>query len=682
MAQGKNVLLEPFKTLNGAVPFDKIAVSDYEPAFNAGIEEHNKEISAICDNPATPTFENTIVALDRSGATLDRVMGVFEAVLEADANDEMMAISQRIIPVITQHTTSIILNDKLWQRVKYVYEHADQSALDTESKMLLNKTYTNFFNRGAALEGAKKERFKEISARLAELSLTYGQNCLKDQNLFKMWLNESDLAGLPESAVDAAKMAAKENGSQTDYLFTLDAPSYSAFLKYSERRDLRQKIWTAYNTLNSAGEFDNSKNISEIVNLRLEYANLLGSKTFADYKLKETMAGSAETVNNFLAQLGKSYANAVTKEMKELGEYAKKITGDKSFAIMPWDYSFFANKLRVEKYSIDDEAMRPYFELNSVINGVFGLATKLYGITFAENHDAQVYHPEVVVYNVNRPDGSLLGMLYCDFFPRSTKRGGAWMTEFAGQRVDEKGVDHRPLVNIVMSFTKPTDTKPSLLTFYEVETFMHEFGHALHGLLSECHYSSLSGTSVYHDFVELPSQFNENFLTQKQFLDSFAKHYVTGESIPAELVSKIVASSQFAAAYACYRQLSYGMLDMAWHTIDKPFSGDIAEFENKAIKPVEIFAPVKGSALSPHFQHIFSGGYAAGYYGYKWAEVLDADAFSMFLENGIFDPKTAQSFLTNILQRGGSEHPMTLYKRFRGHEPDINALLIRDGIKK
>ena len=451
-------------------------------------------------------------------------------------------------------------------------------------------------------------------------------------------------------------------------------------MQYSTRRDLREKLYKMYNSRNTSGEYSNIEVMSQIADKRRQIANLLGYKTFAEYKLSQTMAQTPENVYNLLNNLRDAYLPAQKKEMKELEKYASQLEG-KKVKIEAWDYSYYFNKFKDSKFDLNDEMLRPYFELNSVIDGVFGLATKLYGIKFIENHDAQVFHPEVQAFNVTDSEGKYIGMIYTDFFPRASKRSGAWMTGFKDQYIDENGNDVRPLVSITMNFTKPTGTKPSLLTFDEVETFLHEFGHALHGLLSKVKYSSLSGTAVYRDFVELPSQFNENYLIEKEFLDSFAKHYVTGESMPQELIDKIVASAQFGAAYACIRQLSFGYLDMAWHTITEPVN-DAFAFELNSMKSVEMFAPVEGCMLAPQFSHIFSGGYAAGYYSYKWAEVLEADAFAKFKEDGIFNQETANSFRENILSKGGTENPMTLYKNFRGSEPQIEALLIRDGVKK
>lgn len=673
------VFANPFtETVHGTAPFATITNADYEPAIDRGIDLARKEIDAIAKNPEAPTFENTIVALDRSGKDLDRVLNIFFNLLEADSDDEMMEISMRVTPKLSDYSTSIILNQDLWKRVKAVYDGRDALTLTPEQQTLLQKTYDSFALSGANLEGADREEYRKLSSELSELTTKFGQNVLKELNTYEIWLTSDDLAGLPEGIVAEAAQLAGQKGRKGEFLFTLAQPTYMAFMKYSERPDLRERFYRLYTGRNTKGEFSNMDNIKRISELRLKIANLLGAKTYAEHSLRRTMAQNPESVYKLLDQLRDAYRPALDKELAELTEFASQTEG-KPVTINAWDYSFWANKLKNARYSFDEEELRPYFELDNVINGVFGLATKLYGLSFTQNNAIQPYHPDVKAYDVTDEKGDFIGVIYTDFFPRASKRPGAWMTEFKGQRVNEQGVDERPHVSIVMNFTKPTADKPSLLTPYEVETFLHEFGHALHGLLTRCTYGSLSGTSVYRDFVELPSQFNENYLTEQPFLDSFAKHYQTGEKIPANLVDKIIKSSQFGAAYACMRQLGFGYADMAWHTITAPVD-DPAAFESAAIEQVRIFPDVEGSMHSPQFSHIFSGGYAAGYYSYKWAEVLDADAFAKFKENGIFDRATADSFRSNVLERGGTENPSELYKRFRGQDPTIDALLIRDGI--
>lgn len=680
MTQAQNPFFQDFTaTPHGTTPFDKISVTDYEPAIDRGIELGLQEVDAIVKQRSVPDFDNTIVALERSGKDLNRVLNVFYPLLSALSDDEMMGLSMRVTPKLSDYQTSISLNEGLWNRIKQVYDSRSKFNLTPEDSMLLQTTYDSFVRSGALLQGADREKYRKLSARLSELTTLFGQNVLKELNTYEIWLTADDLAGLPESSVEAAALAAKEKGREGEYLFTLAQPTYMAFMKYSSRPDLREKFYRLYNGRNTKGEYSNVEILKEIAATRLELANLMGFETYADYSLEHTMAQTPEKVYELLYQLRDAYRPAQIAEFKELADFASKLEG-KPMKINPWDYSYYSNKLKNEKYSYNEEELRPYFELNNVIDGVFGLATKLYGLTFVENKEIPVYHPDVKAFDVNDKDGLYLGVIYTDFFPRDSKRPGAWMTGFKDEFYTADGKSSRPHVSIVMNFTKPTDSKPSLLTPYEVETFLHEFGHALHGLLADTKYASLSGTAVYRDFVELPSQFNENYLTQKAFLDGFARHYETGEPIPQEYVDKIISSSQFGAAYACLRQLNFGLVDMAWHTVKAPVE-DAEAFEQKAGESVAMFEPIEGLMLSPQFSHIFSGGYAAGYYSYKWAEVLDADAFAMFLENGIFDQKTADSFRRNVLMKGGTENPAELYRRFRGQDPTIDALLERDGIK-
>lgn len=675
------VFADKFNTVHSTAPFSKISNADYEPAIDRGIEKAKAEIDAIANNPDAPTFENTVVALDRAGQDLNRVLNIFFPILSADADDELMEISMRVTPKLSDYSTSIILNENLWKRIKSVYDNRASLTLTPEQQMLLEETYNNFALSGANLQGEDREKFRKISSELSELTTIFGQNVLKELNTYEIWLTADDRAGLPKGIVDEAAQLAAAKGREGEFLFTLAQPTYMAFMKYSDRADLREKFYRLYTGRNTSGEYNNLPVLSKIASLRLQLANLLGSKTYAEHTLKRTMARTPENVYKLLDQLRDAYRPALDKEMAELTAFASKTEG-KPVEINAWDYSYYANKLKNERYSYDEEQLRPYFELDNVIDGVFGLATKLYGLKFTPNDSIEVYHPDVKAFDVTGENGEFIGVIYTDFFPRDTKRPGAWMTGFSDQWIDGEGVDHRPLVSIVMNFTKPTADKPSLLTPYEVETFLHEFGHALHGLLTRCNYSSLSGTNVYRDFVELPSQFNENYLTEKEFLDSFAKNYQTGEPLPQEMVDKIIASSQFGAAYACMRQLSFGYVDMAWHSLsDTTAVADPVTFERAAMEQVRIFPNVDGSATSPQFSHIFAGGYAAGYYSYKWAEVLDADAFAHFKENGIFDRKTADAFRHNILEKGGTEAPDVIYKRFRGQDPTIDALLIRDGIK-
>ncbi len=679
MTQAQNPFYQEFDTYKNATPFSKISNGHYEEAIDRGIKLAQQEIDAIVNKRIRPDFENTIVALENVGEELDRVLNVFYPLMSADSDNEMMEISLRVSAKLSEYSTNISLNEGLWKKIKEVYDNQKMFNLDVEDQMLLQRTYDSFARSGANLQGKDRETYRKLSAELSELTTKFGQNVLKELNTYEIWLTSDDLAGLPESSIEAAALAAKEKGRDGEYLFTLAQPTYMAFMKYSSRQDLREKMYRLYNGRNQKGEFSNVEVMKRIVELRREIANLLGYKTYAEYSLERTMAQKTENVYGLLDQLRDAYRPAQVAEFKAIEEYASQLEG-REIKLQPWDYSYYSNKLKNAKYSYNEEELRPYFELNNVIDGVFGLATKLYGLKFTKITNVDVYHPDVTAFEVTDAKGEYVGLIYTDFFPRASKRPGAWMTGFKDQS-NLNGVMTRPHVSIVMNFTKPTADKPSLLTPYEVETFLHEFGHALHGLMASTKYASLSGTSVYRDFVELPSQFNENYLTQKEFLDGFAKHYITREPIPQELVDKIIASSQYGAAYACLRQLSFGYLDMAWHTSTSTIE-DAAAFENEAMKGVEMFTPIDGCTMSPQFSHIFSGGYAAGYYSYKWSEVLDADAFSMFLKNGIFDKQTADSFRENVLMKGGTENPAELYRRFRGQDPSIDALLIRDGIKK
>lgn len=674
----ENPFYKEYATVHGTIPFKQVKNAHYMPAIERGIKLQNEEIDAIVNNSAVPTFENTIVALERSGADLNRVLNTFYPLLSADSDDELMEISLEVSKKLSAHSTGISLNEKLWKRIKEVYDNRKNLTLTPEQQMLLQTTYDSFARNGANLQGVEREKYGQLVSKLSELTTRFGQNVLKELNTYEIWLGAEDLTGLPESSIEAAAAAAKAKDRDGEYLFTLQQPVYTAFMKYSQRPDLREKFYRLYNSRNTKGEFSNMELMTEISDTRRQIANLFGYKTYADYALVKTMAENVDNVNSLLNQLADAYIPAQRKEFAELEAFAEKKEGHK-VTLQPWDYSYYANLLKKEKFGYNEEELRPYFELNNVIDGVFGLATKLYGLTFKKNEDIEVYHQDVNTYDVLDKDGSYIGVIYTDFFPRESKRPGAWMTSFQEEYIDDNGKMTRPHVTIVMNFTKPTPTKPSLLTPYEVGTFLHEFGHALHGLLANTTYSSLSGTNVYRDFVELPSQFNENYLTQKEFLDGFARHYQTGEPIPAELVNKIVETSQFGAGYACLRQLSFGMTDMAWHTTTAPVK-DAVKFEADAMAKVNMFPQVEGCLFSPQFSHIFAGGYASGYYSYKWAEVLDADAFDVFRQNGLFNQDKADSFRRNVLSRGGTEHPMTLYKRFRGHEPSIDALLRRDGI--
>ena len=677
----ENPFFKPYDTPYGTPPFDKIKIEHYEPAFDEAIRQHKVEIETIAANPFAPTFQNTIAAMEYSGEMLNRVSGVFFNLLSAESNDEMMMISQRLSPKLSEHSNNINLNEKLFARVKTVYDNRLTSGLLPEQIRLVEKYYEQFENSGATLSAEDKETYRKLSMELSKTTLDFGQNNLKETNRFEMLLtDEADLAGLPVSILEAAVAKAKSKGKE-GWMFDLSAPSYIGFMKYSTRRDLREKLYMAYNTKSvMGGEFDNKENIQKIVNLRLQIAHLLGYGNYAGYALKNRMAKNEEGVYNLLDQLTRAYSETARQEVKDVEAFAARMEG-KPIEIQPWDWSYYSDKLKDDRFDLNDEMTRPYFELENVKKGVFGLATDLYGITFVKNPSTPVYHPEVEAFDVMDANGDFLAVLFTDFHPREGKRSGAWMSSFKSQFV-KNGVDSRPHITIVMNFTRPTETKPALLTFDEVETFLHEFGHALHGMLAKSTYETLSGTSVYRDFVELPSQIMENWLVEKEYLDKFAFHYQTGEKMPAQLVQKIIDAANYNTGYLTLRQLSFGYLDMAWHTLKQPFNGDVREFEQEAMRPVQLLPVVPETSMSTAFGHIFSGGYAAGYYSYKWAEVLDADAFAAFKENGIFDKKTARSFRVNILERGNTEEPMTLYKRFRGHEPTVGALLERNGVKQ
>ena len=668
----------PFET----PPFNEIKNEHFEPAFDEGIKRLDSEVQAIANDTQPATFENTIIALERSGKLLNKVSSAFFNILNAEADDEMMEISQRISPKLSESSNNIFLNEKLFARVKNVYEQKDRLNLSTEDTKLLEETFESFSVRGANLNPEDKEKYRKLSTDLSVLSLRFDQNALKDKNRYELLLtDEKDLSGLPESICEAAALRAKEKGKK-GWLFNLTAPSYIPFMRYADSRKLRETMYREYMSVGNKGdEYDNKEIIRQIINIRLEIARLMGYNTYAEYSLKHTMAKNPATVYNLLNQLLDAYKPVAINEYNAVQGFAMGMEKE-NITVMPWDWSYYSEKLKDIRFDVNDEMTRPYFELNNVKNGVFGLATQLYGITFKENKEIPVYHPEVDAYEVYDADGKFLSILYTDFHPRDGKQSGAWMNSIKEQYHEADGRDSRPQIIIVMNFTRPTETKPSLLTFDEVNTLLHEFGHALHGMFAEGKYASLSGTNVYRDFVELPSQLMENWLTEKEFLDQIAVHYETGEKIPQELIRKLVDASNFNTGYFCCRQLSFGMLDMAWHTRTEPFEGDVIAFEKQAWKRTVIVPEVPGTFMSSSFGHIFSGGYAAGYYGYKWAEVLDADAFSVFKATGIFNRETARSFRENVLSKGGTEDPAILYKRFRGQEPTIDALLIRNGIKQ
>ena len=684
-AKHDNVFFEEYDTPHHTVPFNRIRFEHYEEAFMEGIRRDDEIIEKTINDPEEPTFENTIARVDTSKGEhyydlLDRVSTVFSCMLSAETNDQLDELAQKLSPILTKHANDVMLNKRLFERVKHVYEHHRE--LTPEEQMLLEKSYDGFVRSGALLDDEGKDHLRKLTEEAGVLSLQFSQNLLKENKAFTLHItDEKQLDGLPDTAREAAAMTAKERNLD-GWVFTLDMPSYSPFMTYATQRDLRRQMYMARNTVCTHQNDENNLAICQrLINLRREIAQLLGYDTYADYVLKHRMASKVENVYQLLNDLIAAYKPTALKEKEALLEIAKRQEGA-DFVMEPWDTAYYSHQLQMEKYNLDAEMLRPYFKLENVIKGVFGLATRLYGINFKENKDIPVYHPDVKAYEVSDRDGSYLAVLYADFFPRKGKQGGAWMTEFQGQWIDRKGTNVRPHASLVMNFTKPTDDKPALLTLGEVETFLHEFGHSLHGMFANTRFESLSGTNVWWDFVELPSQFMENFAVEREFLQTFAFHYKTGEVIPDELIDRIVRSRNFMAGMACLRQVSFGLLDMAYYTQREAFNEDIIPFEKKAWEKAILGKQLPETCMTVQFSHIMAGGYAAGYYSYKWAEVLDADAFSVFKRNGIFDQATAQRFRDCILSKGGTEHPMTLYKRFRGQEPTIDALLERNGIKR
>jgi peptidyl-dipeptidase Dcp len=686
-----NPFFLPYGTPHDTVPFDRIRLEDYEEAFMEGIRRDNEQIEKTINNPEKPTFDNTIINTEEDEGYYDllsRVSTVFFNLLSAETNDEMDALAQKMQPILTQHANDVRLNPQLFERIRKVHLH--HRKLTPEEKMLLDNCYEGFVRSGALLDEEGKQRLRQLTEEASMLSLQFSQNLLKENKAFTLEItDEKQLDGLPETAREAAALAWQEAKSQESnaesqqgWLFTLDMPSYSPFMTYSTQRELRKQMYMARNTVCTHDNSENNLAICQrLINLRREIAQLLGYKTYADYVLKRRMASNSRNVYRLLDDLIDAYKPTAIKEREELKKSLPESL-QKEGAMKPWDSGFYTHKLQMKKYNIDQEMLRPYFELSKVIKGVFGLANKLYGITFKENKDIPVYHPDVKAYEVFDKDGSFLAVFYADFHPRKGKQGGAWMTEYQGQFIDKKGENVRPHVSVVMNLTKPTADKPALLTLGEVETFLHEFGHSLHGMFANTRFESLSGTNVWWDFVELPSQFMENYAVEKDFLRTFAFHYQTGEPLPDELISRIVKSRNFMAATACLRQVSFGLLDMAYYTKKDEFTDDIIPFEKKAWKKAILGKQLPDTCMTVQFSHIMAGGYAAGYYSYKWAEVLDADAFSVFKRHGIFDQTTAQRFRDEVLSKGGTEHPMELYRRFRGGEPTIDALLKRNGIRK
>ena len=673
-----NPLLEKFNTPFDTPPFHLIKPEHFLPAVKEAIEEAKAEIEKI-KNEEKADFANTIEALDDCGSRLNVVTGIFFNLNAAETNPEIQKLAREISPIVTSHSNDILLDAVLFDKVKMVYQQKDDLQLDEEQTTLLDKTYKSFVRNGANLNEGDKEKLREIDAELSQLGLQFGENVLEETNKYELVVeDEADLKGLPEGIIEAAAQTAVEKGKEGKWVFTLAYPSYVPFMTYADNRALREEMFMAYNTKASKGdEWDNRDIIKDILRLKDARAKLLGYKRYADFVLEERMAESAPKVLDFLDDLLRKSKPKAEQEVRELQDFANKLDGIEN--LEKWDFAYYSEKLKKEKYEVDDELLKPYFQLEKVVQGVFDTAGRLYDLDFTPNKEIPVYHPDVIAYEVKNKAGEHVAVFYADFFPRAGKRNGAWMTSFRGQKRNAS-TEQRPQVSIVCNFTKPTPTKPSLLTFNEVTTLFHEFGHALHGMLANGKYESLSGTSVYWDFVELPSQIFENWCYEKECLDLFAAHYQTGERIPEDLIQKIKQAANFHQGYQTVRQISFGLLDMNYHTVDPSVIDDVYAFEQKAMEPTELLKPVEGTLMSSSFSHIFQGGYAAGYYSYKWAEVLDADAFELFLEKGIFDKETADSFRKNILSAGGRAHPSELYKSFRGRDPKPDALLKRAGL--
>ena len=676
----KNPLLTESSAPFGAPQFDKIEDAHYLPAFEAAIAEAKAEIDAIVANEQEPTFENTIEAMEYSGKTLDQVAGIFYNLMESNTNDAMQATAEQISPMLTEYSMYVSLNNDLFQRVKAVYEKKDELGLEKDQLKLLEDNYKSFVRGGANLSDEDKALYSKWSEELSLVTLQFSKNVLAATNAYTLHVTEeADLAGLPEFVRTMAAETAAEKGLE-GWAFTLQAPSYGPFMKYSQNRELRKQLWMAYNTRAVGGEFDNTEIVKQIVDLRIKIANILGYETYADYALEDRMAKTTPTVNEFIMNLLEPSLKYAKKDVADVLAYAKK-NGFNDSKLMPWDFSYWSERYQEAEYSLNAEELKPYFQLESCIDAVFGLANRLYGVTFEELNNVPKYHEDVKVYEVKDADGSHLALFYADFFPRASKRGGAWMTEFRGQSI-RNGVEYRPFISIVCNFTKPTADAPSLITHDEFTTFLHEFGHALHGIFAEGRYGSLTGTSVSRDFVELPSQIMENWAFEPEYRNSFAKHYQTGEPIPAELIEKVVAAKNYLAGYAQVRQLHFGYLDMAWHTLKEVPAMSTIEFEEKTLAPYLVVPAAEGTCFSTAFSHIFSGGYSAGYYSYKWAEVLEADAFSLFKEKGIFNTEVSHSFRENILSKGSTDDADVLYRNFRGHDPQPEALMKKLGLTK
>ena len=676
-----NPFLAPYDTPFEAIPFDRIEISHILPAIKAGIQIEEKEIADIADNAALATFENTIEPFEKSGEIIMKVSAVLNTYMNVRNDDELQALSEEAYSLLTEHRNNIYLNEKLFARIKAVYDNTDRTMLTGEQQRLLEIIYKAFVRAGANLSSEGKEKYRELTQQLNKLELKFQENTLKETDAYQLHITDaSQLDGLPERLVESAAIAAQEAGKE-GWVFTLHRPSYVPFLCFSTRRELRQELYMAYSSLGAKGdEYDNRALVVQIVNARLELARLLGYNTYSEYITSERMAQNVDAVFSLLGRLSWSYLPTARREVDEIKELAREIEG-KDFEMMPWDFLYYSEKLKQKKYSINDEMLRPYFSLEQGLHGVTNLATRLYGITFRRNENIPVYHPDVQVFEVYDYDERFLALLYCDFFPRKGKRSGAWMDSIKGQYKDKAGVDHRPHVTLTTNATKPTAEKPAMLTIDEVNTLLHEFGHCLHGIFSDVTYQSMCSPDVLWDFVELPSQIMENFTTEKEFLNTFAFHYETGETIPDELLQKVNDARNFKVGYNCIRQVGLGLIDQAWHNISKPFDGEVLAYEHNVTEALALLPNVDATGITPQFSHIMTGGYSAGYYSYKWAEMLDADAFSLFKENGVFSTRVAQSFRDNILARGNSEHPKILYRRFRGCDPQLDALLARDGIE-
>ncbi len=674
-----NPLLQEWKTPFGTPPFKEIEIAHFKPAVEEAIKIAENEITTITENTAEPDFENTVAELDRAGEVLSKITSILFNLNSAETSKSLQETAQEISPILTRFSNDITLNEKLFKRIAKIFEEKEISGLDTEQKMLVERKYRQFMLGGAGLKETERARFREVSEELSTLSLKFEENVLEETNSWELHITDrSDLAGLPESLIEMAASEAARREKE-GWVFTLHYPSYVPFMQYSEKRELREKMLRAYSTRSFRGnEYDNCENVLKITRLRLEVAKMLGFENYAGMILGDRMADTPEKVEKFLDDLYIASKPAAYRDFNNLRSFAEE-WGHKS-PVERWDWAFFSEKLKKKLYDIDDEILKPYFPLEKVQEAIFSLASRLYGIKFQSNNTIPVYHPEVRTFEVYDQDDSFLAILYTDYHPRQGKNGGAWMTSYRDQR-KENGNDIRPFISIVANFTRPTETRPSLLSFNELTTFLHEFGHSLHGMLTKCTYEGLSGTNVARDFVELPSQFMENFAFEKEWLDSWVSHYETGQKLPDDLIKKIKDAAVFNEGYSCYRQLSFSFLDMSWHTVTKPVETDIAEFESRAMAKTELFPPDKSLNMSAAFAHIFGGGYAAGYYGYKWAEVLDADAFEYFRETGIFNRQTAESFRKNILETGGAEKPIELYKKFRGREANIEAFLRRSGLK-